>query len=71
MLRNILVGAVSGFAGGVIGFYVGTRAGFDAGVRDYLENDAEMLEHVADSKEKFDYETDESVPERSSSQGFQ
>lgn len=75
MLRSILVGVASAVVGGVVGFRLGSRAGFDAGVRDYLENDARLIEKVADAKAKFDYEptgTDDDADGVSrASQGFQ
>lgn len=51
MLRKILLVGVAG----VVGYIVGVRAGFDAGVRDYIENGGQMLRKVAASKDKFDY----------------
>jgi len=52
MLRKILLVGVAG----AIGYIVGVRAGFDAGVRDFVENGGRMLRKVAASKDKFDYE---------------
>lgn len=51
MLRKLLLAAVVGVAG----YVIGVRAGFDASVRDYYENDAKLLERIADEKDKFDY----------------
>lgn len=54
MLRKILLASIAA----VIGYVIGVRAGFDAGVRDYIENGGRMLQKVAAEKDKFDYEGD-------------
>lgn len=51
MLRELFIGGV---ATG-IAYIVGVRAGFDTAVRDYVENDGEMIDRVATKKEKFNY----------------
>ena len=54
MIRKLLIiGAAA-----IVGYVIGVRAGFDTGVRDYVENNSEMLERVAISKDKFDYPVD-------------
>jgi len=55
MLRKILLAS----AALIIGYVVGVRAGFSAAVRDYLENDAQLLKKRAAQDDRFDYsETD-------------
>lgn len=51
MLRKILLASIVG----AIAYVIGVRAGFSAGVRDYIENDAELLERVAIENDKYDY----------------
>lgn len=51
MLRKILLASIVG-----IGAYViGVRSGFKAAVRDYFENDAQLIEKVAADSDNFDY----------------
>lgn len=54
MLRELIIAAV---AGGV-GYVIGVRAGFDAGVRDHVENGSRLLRKVAAEKDKFDYSSE-------------
>lgn len=54
MLRKILLASIAA----IVGYVLGARAGFFAGVRDYIENDGEMLERVAIQSDKFDYGPD-------------
>lgn len=51
MLRKLLLIGVTG----AIGYAVGVRAGFDAAVRDWLQNDARLIQRTAARKSKFDY----------------
>lgn len=51
MLRKILLASAAAAAG----YVLGTRAGFGAAVRDYIENDGEMLERVAIQSDKYNY----------------
>lgn len=55
MLRKLAIAGVAG----IVGYVVGVKAGFDTGVRDYIENDGELLERVARQKDKFDYTGEE------------
>jgi hypothetical protein len=57
MIRKLLIAGAVGLAS-VIGYVIGVRAGFDVGVRDYVENNAEMLDKVAVEKDKFNYPED-------------
>lgn len=54
MLRKILLASIAI----VVGYIIGVRAGFSAGVRDYIENDGELLERVAIENEKYNYPED-------------
>lgn len=56
MLRKILLTS----AAVVVGYVVGVHAGFGAAVRDYVENDAEMIERIAIESDKYAYPDDES-----------
>lgn len=76
MLRTIVIAGAAAIAG----YIIGVRAGFDAGVRDYLENSGRLLRQVASEKDKFntdsngelsEEEVDEIVDEVSSGRSFQ
>lgn len=54
MIRKILLAG----AAIVVGYVIGARAGFSAAVRDYMENDAEMLERFAIKSDRYNYPED-------------
>lgn len=51
MYRKILLASIAA----IVGYVIGVRAGFSAGVRDYLENDSALLERTAIESDKYEY----------------
>lgn len=59
MLRTVLIAGVAC----VVGYIIGVRAGFDAAVRDHVENGSRLLQKIAEEKDKFEVSGSESTEE--------
>lgn len=75
MFKKILIAVVAG----AVGYLFGVQAGFEAGISDYLYNDAQLLEEIAEKKDKFEspeeveklQEMFEEAVEEANGRGFQ